>query len=317
MTRLESVSPEGIPPKSITRSKIGSRSESTALAERYPRSKNPNKSLLLIILLLCLCCCPVAGGINTWAFAPAPQHGGQEMDLPEYRGYVNDFAEVLSQQEEETMTNLIRELQQKTTAEVAVVTVHSVAPYDLNLYAVKLFEKWGIGVKGKDNGVLILIALKEHEVRIEVGYGLEGILTDGLTGEIIRKYMIPSFKKGDYGKGTVAGTMAVVVQVAKEYHVKITGLPETPETGEQQEPESDLHAMLEFMFTLLFLILLFGWKTGLLSYFFFGPRGGGYWGGRGGGGFGSGGFGGGSGGFGGFGGFGGGSSGGGGATGRW
>jgi uncharacterized protein len=291
-------------------------SESTIYSESTMCPKNMNKGILLIILLLCLSCL-VAGGRSTWAFAPVPQRDEQEMNLPEYKGYVNDFAEVLSPQEEETITNLTRELQQKTTAEVAVVTLESVAPYEINLYAVKLFEKWGIGVKGKDNGVLILMALKEHEVRIEVGYGLEGILPDGLTGEIIRKYMVPAFKKGKYGNGIVSGTMAVILQVSKEYHVEITGLPKIPEAGEQQEPESDLHSMMEFIFTLLFLILLLGWKTGLLTYFIFGPRGGGYWGGRGGGGFGGGGFGGGGGGFGGFGGFGGGSSGGGGATGRW
>lgn len=295
----------------MTRSKNGICSERMTIPERRTRSKSTNKNLLLIIIFLFLYCCLSAGGRSAWAFAPVEQRDELEINLLEHTGYVNDFAKVLSPQEKETITNLIRELQQKTTAEVAVVTLESVAPYEINLYAVKLFEKWGIGVKGKDNGVLILMALKEHKVRIEVGYGLEGILPDGLTGEIIRKYMVPSFKKGDYGKGTVSGTMAVILQVAKEYHVQITGLPEMPETGEQQEPEP--HSVLEFMFTLLFLILLLGWKTGLLTYFIFGPRGGGYWGGRGGGGFG-GGFGGGGGGFGGFG---GGSSGGGGATGSW
>ncbi|MEW5803570.1 MAG: TPM domain-containing protein [bacterium] len=279
-------------------------------------SSDTNKVLLLIVFLLCLSCCLVAGGRTLWAFSRAPHSEVQEINLPEPTGYVNDFAELLSPQEEETLTRYIRELQEKTTAEVAVVTLDSVAPHDINLYAVKLFEKWGIGVRGKDNGALILLALKEHEVRIEVGYGLEGRLPDGLAGEIIRRYMISAFKKGDYGRGIVDGTVAVVRQIAKEYRVKITGLPKTSKKGEQQEP--DMFSTLEFLFTLFLLFLLLGWRTGLLGYLLFGPRGGGYWGRRGGGGFGGSGFGGGGyGGFGGFGGFGGGSSGGGGATGRW
>ncbi|MEW6382279.1 MAG: TPM domain-containing protein [bacterium] len=277
----------------------------------HARIKALPTRLFLATLLLCLLCL-TAGGKSTPALALSPQPDSQEMKFPEPVGYVNDYAQILSPREEEAISGIIRELHRKTTAEIALVTLESVAPYDINLYAVKLFEKWGIGTKDKDNGVLILLALKEREVRIEVGYGLEGILPDGLAGEIIRKYMIPSFKKENYGQGIIAGTRAVVFQVAREYQVRITGLPEMPEAEDQKAPDS---AGVELLFTLLLLVLLLGWKSGLLCYWLLGPRGGGYWGRRGGGGFGGGGFGGwGSGGFGGFG---GGSSGGGGATGRW
>lgn len=284
-----------------------------------PRARNkslPIPALILTTILLCLLCLAAAGKSSP-AFARAKQPDRQEVKFPEPEGYVNDYAQLLSPQEKEAITGIIRELRQKTTAEIAVVTLKSVAPYDINLYAVKLFEKWGIGTKDKDNGALILLALKEREVRIEVGYGLEGILPDGLTGEIIRKYMIPSFKEENYGQGIIAGTKAVVFRVAREYQVRITGLPHMPEAKGRKAPDA---AGAELILTLLLLVLLLGWKSGLLCYWLFGPRGGGYWGRRGGGGFGGGGFGGwGSGGFGGggFGGFGGGSSGGGGATGRW
>jgi len=292
----------------------------------YSKKKRLLIVAALVSFLLGLECLVATGGKESSAFALSPRIDSEQKEItfPQYTGYVNDEAKLLSSQDKETLSRLIQELQQKTTVEIAVVTVESVAPYEINLYAVKLFEKWGIGVKGKDNGILILLALQEREVRIEVGYGLEEILPDGLVGEIIRKYMIPFFKKGKYGQGLVAGTEAVISRIAQQYQVQISGLPKVaPEEAEDQKaPDSDSDG-LEFILILLFIVLLLGWKSGLLWYWFFGPPGGGYWGHRGGGGFRGGGFGGwSSGGFGGwggggFGGFGGGSSGGGGATGKW
>ena len=135
------------------------------------RAYKNNKKPITLLLFFCLL------GIIFSAHCSS-----KKIEFPEPAGYVNDFAEILSEQQIQSISNYIKELQEKTTAEVAVVTMKSVAPYDINVYAVKLFEKWGIGVKGDDNGVLILLSLKERKVRIEVGYGLEGILPDGLAG---------------------------------------------------------------------------------------------------------------------------------------
>lgn len=232
------------------------------------------------------------------------QVGWAKATFPEPTGYVNDYVGILSSQQKQTLTNAITELEEKTSAEVAIAVVESIDPYDIEQYAVKLFEKWAIGVKEKDNGVLIVLALQERSVRIEVGYGLEGILPDGLAGEIIRSDMIPFFKEKNYAEGLIQGTRAVIKQVAKEYQVDITGLPSAKKPIHQKD--TALGSLLEFIFLILFFILVFGFKSGLLGFFLFGPRGGGYWGSGGGGGFGGG-----------FGGFGGGSSGGGGASGRW
>ena len=136
---------------------------------------------------------------------------------PNYTGYVNDFASVLNSNEKSIITNLITELEKKTSAEIAIVTVPNIEGSEINIYKNGLFEKWKIGKKGKDNGVLIVLAMKERKVGIEVGYGLEGVLPDGLSGEIIRKQMVPNFKAGQFGKGFVNAVSAIATCIAKEY----------------------------------------------------------------------------------------------------
>ena len=122
-------------------------------------------------------------------------------DIPEPSSWVNDFAGVISPEYKEKLNYLIEELKQKTTAEIAVVTINSIAPYDEKEYARLLFDNWKPGKKGKDNGVLVLLAIKERRWRIETGYGVEGILPDGLCGDIARNYMVPYFKVGKYSEG--------------------------------------------------------------------------------------------------------------------
>ncbi|MEA3493102.1 MAG: TPM domain-containing protein [Candidatus Margulisiibacteriota bacterium] len=133
--------------------------------------------------------------------------------FPSYSGYINDFAGVLSASQKQELGSLSRSLKQKTGAELAVAIVKSVEPLGPKLYAVKLFEKWGIGEKGEDNGILIFLAMKERRVEIEVGYGLEGVLPDAKTGEILDNYAVPYFKQGKMGEG-VLRTARVIARVA-------------------------------------------------------------------------------------------------------
>ena len=100
-------------------------------------------------------------------------------DLPRPTGWVNDFASVISSEDRDKITSIVTELEQKTGAEVFVVTAASIAPYDEKSYARLIFDGWKPGKKCKDNGVLVLLAVKERLWRIESGYGLEGILPDG------------------------------------------------------------------------------------------------------------------------------------------
>lgn len=144
-------------------------------------------------------------------------------ELPQPVGYVNDFAGVIDQSSKQRITALAGALKEKTGAEIAVVTVDTIAPYAaIEQYSVELATKWGIGKKGEDTGILILLAMKEKRVRLEVGYGLEGIIPDGLAGQILDQSILPSLKKGNYGDSLLKGVEAAAGIIAKEYGVDLS-----------------------------------------------------------------------------------------------
>lgn len=124
-------------------------------------------------------------------------------------GYVNDFANLYSEQFKSGLELQLSDLAKSGSAEIAVVTVKSLEGISIEEYAVKLFEKWKVGKKGTDNGLLLLIAKDDREVRIEVGYGLEPYITDGRAGEIIRNDIVPEFKNGNYESGTKKATDSI------------------------------------------------------------------------------------------------------------
>ncbi|MDP2911191.1 MAG: TPM domain-containing protein, partial [Candidatus Omnitrophota bacterium] len=229
----------------------------------------------------------------------------EEPRFQNYAGYVNDYAGILSDETKAKLAALSAEIETKTTSQLAILTLDTTAPLDIETYAVKLFEKWGIGQKGKDNGVLILVAVKDKQVRIEVGYGLEGAIPDALAKNIIEKSMLPFFKSGDYNAGILQGTAVVSKLIAGEYHVEISELENIKIAASSKQPSiSDFLLFIIFVIIILIRARLF-WFFPMLGRG--SGKGGGYWSGPGS----SGGFGGG------FGGFGGGFSGGGGASGRW
>jgi uncharacterized protein len=129
--------------------------------------------------------------------------------FPKPIGFVNDFAGVLDADSRAELDRLIRETERATSAEIAVVTVSSLDGMSVEEYANRLFQEWGLGKKADDNGVLILVATAERKMRIEVGYGLEGVLPDGLAGEIIRTDFLPEFRRGQYSAGVLKGTRRV------------------------------------------------------------------------------------------------------------
>lgn len=198
--------------------------------------------------------------------------------------YVQDYAGIIRDSDERLMQQLGQELDSKTSAQVAVLTIPSLEGESLEDYSLEVLRTWGIGQKGKDNGVLILIAAKDRKSRIEVGYGLEGVLPDGLTGRIQDRYMLPYFRKGDYSKGILQGYAATAGTIAKAEGVELTGV----QTSKPQQQQSSGWNLLYLLGVVGFLIIdnvfLGGMFTSLLLMMFL--RGGG--GGRGGGGFGGG-----------------------------
>ncbi len=145
--------------------------------------------------------------------------------LPRPKGPVADYAKVIPPRYQQAIANLALELWQKTGAALVVATVPSLEGRPIEEVAVDLFERWGIGQKGKDNGVLILIAPKEHKLRIEVGYGLEGVITDVKAGMVRDVALVPYLKKGEIGKGLYTASAALANLIAEAQGVKLTGVP--------------------------------------------------------------------------------------------
>lgn len=140
---------------------------------------------------------------------------GQAQDIPDHVGKVNDFAELLQPSDRTTLEAQLADLERATSAEVAVVTIKTLYGQPIEHYATTMFNTWGIGKKGRDNGVLVLVALDEKTMRIEVGYGLEGVLPDGLAGAIIREQFRPRFRDGNYRQGILDGTARVMEVVRR------------------------------------------------------------------------------------------------------
>ena len=217
------------------------------------------------------------------------------------QGNVSDWAGVFTPEQKADLENRIVAVRQSSGAQLAVVAVKSLQGGEIDDFASKLFAQWGIGEKGKDNGVLLLAAIEDRKLRIEVGYGMEGVLNDAKTGRIQDEYIIPRFKDGNFGQGLIDGA---------EVLLKVMGGDALPDAAAAPEEGGALAGIL---FTIIFVVVFAlivraairggkggssGWTSGGGS-----SHGGGFSSGGGGGG--------------GFGGFGGGSSGGGGSSRSW
>ena len=161
-----------------------------------------------------------------WLFGPVDTVDNTSLQIPPKPAtssgiYVQDNAGVFSAPVYSYLQSLGRQLDQKTTAQLVVVTVPSLKGAPLEDYSLQILRQWGIGSKEKNNGVLMLISTGDRKSRIEVGYGLEGALTDGLTGQIQDQYMIPYFRKGNYEEGIARGYEALALRIAKEYNVQL------------------------------------------------------------------------------------------------
>ena len=288
------------------------------------------KLLFLLIALL------FAGG--SWA-----------AEVPPLRGHVNDYASMLSPQAARELEDELTAFEKSDSTQIAVLTIPSLDGEVVEQYAIKVVEKWQIGQKGKDNGALLLVVKNDRKIRIEVGRGLEGTLTDLMSGRIIRNEISPAFKQGNFDVGIARGVAAIMATVRGEYKAEPTDLRHGKKgappiltlllfvlvasvflggisrllggvAGAIGLPAAAFISFSGISMLLLGVLAAVGFVAGLFIAFLFssGGRGGfmggpPFFGGYGGGGFGGGGFGGGGGGFSG----GGGSFGGGGASGDW
>ena len=189
----------------------------------------------------------------------------QGQSLPQPTGYVNDFAGVMKQEDVEEAERLAAAVKAKTGAELVIATVNSYAPYaTIGDYSIDLAQAWGIGEKGKDTGVLLLLATEEREVKIEVGYGLEGAIPDSMAGRILDTTVIPSFREGDFSGGLLKGLEAIAGIVAKEKGVELEGFSLPAPGGfslpaiEEKESDSDYISLLSVLIFVVIFILITG-----------------------------------------------------------
>ena len=251
----------------------------------WPRLK---KTLLLACLLACLTA--LSGAPQAHSAFPAP------------RGAVNDFAGVLSPGAQARMEGLAAEILQKTDTSVGVGVFKSLDEQDPDQFTNELFEAWGIGKKGQDKGVLIMLAVEERRVRIETGFGVEGILPDGLVGSILDRYVVPLLKQDRFEDGLFNAMAAVGQIIAKDAGIELTG--QIQASSQQRGVGRRRASPLSLLVLIIIFVILISTRSGrrMLPFILLIALSGGRGGGGGGGGF-----------SGGFGGFGGGLSGGGGA----
>ncbi len=287
--------------------------------------KSPQK-LLVTLLLVMVCVGPEVKG---------------RQKFPAYVGHVNDFANVIDAETEQRIETILNNFERKTGAQIAVVTVQSLEGRPVEDYAIGLYRAWGVGAKSGENknkGALLLVALQDRKTRLEVGYGLEGDLPDGLAGELIRR-MRPFLQQGQYSQGMYVGARTLVDTLAQKWNISLEGIEDLSYAygdRDQGVEISGKRLLMIVVFFIIFIILMSalarsnrnrpggpGGRAGGNLWWLY-PiifnRGGGNFGGGsigGSGGWGDWGGGGGGGGGGGWGGFGGGSSGGGGASDSW
>jgi uncharacterized protein len=278
---------------------------------------------LLVVLV-------VAAALLAITVAPAwtqtaAQTGGVTQ-LPRPTGFVSDFAGIVAPDAARQIEAIAGAVKDRTGAEIAVVTINSYGELGyaaISEFGIALADHWGVGDAEQDMGVILILAMQERQIRLEVGYGLEGALPDGRAGAIIDQAMVPAFQAGRYGEGFLAATRLIAGVIGEETGVDLSdagAAPAVPQQGTRRttssQPVTDMGQLIVFLIIFmlfgggrfLFWPLLFGrFRRGFYGGGFGSPYRGYRTGGRGG--FGGGGFGGG-----GFGGFGGGGFGGGGAS---
>jgi uncharacterized protein len=239
--------------------------------------------------------------------------------IPEPAGFVNDAAGVMDEVARARLEAFLDQLRRRTGVQFAVLTVRSTAPLSPSEYKVRVFERWGIGDRQRDDGLLMLVALEEREVRFETGYGLEGTLPDGFQSRVVREVIRDRFRAGDFAGGITQGVLALAARIGAEKGVALEwdGRELRYDRARGGRLPGLVVALLVFLVVVVIVTIVAAgggdaWSMPRPGRRLHGGWGGGWGGGFGGGSSGGGSFGGGS-----FGGFGGGASGGGGGGGSW
>lgn len=184
-----------------------------------------------------------------------------QIQFPKYDGFVNDFENILSNDDE--LESKLSQFEKESTVEIAVVTVEDFSGTTIEDYAVKLFEDWKIGKSDKDNGLLILVSSAQRSARIEVGYGLEGTIPDSLAGRVQDIYMIPEFKNGNYDKGILDSVDALIGVIKEDPSVVSSLSNDSSNTTEV----SEVLILIIMVFFYIMAASKSWWLGGVLGFF--------------------------------------------------
>ncbi len=176
--------------------------------------------IVIVAAVLCALAALLFSLENLWA-----------LDVPQLKGRVNDYADMLSATTERQLETVLADLERTDSTQMAVLTVDSLQGDSIEDFSIRVAEQWGIGQKENDNGAILLIAKRDRKIRIEVGYGLEGRLTDLMAGRIIRNVIAPQFKMGRFDQGISDGVAAMVGTVKGEYTATGNGRTATGHSG--------------------------------------------------------------------------------------
>lgn len=193
------------------------------------------------------------------------------VDVPYLTGRVVDEANIIDAATRARLADTLKAHEQATGNQVVVLTVPTIQPDSIEDYAVKVFEAWKLGQKGKDNGVLVVVVPQDRKLRIEVGYGLEPTLTDGTCGEIIRNVMTPRFKAGNYSGGIEAGVGAIVARLNGDTAVP-GGEPPAPAAVHLDQPQLEWPMRIlmgAFIFGIIGLFTVIGIMTPGVGWFLY------------------------------------------------
>ena len=181
------------------------------------------------------------------ASAVFPHEASSRKPFPEPRGPVNDFAGVISPENHRKIEALTTQLLRATGVALVVVTMPDIGGEEYNDYANRLYSAWGIGKKDEDKGILIFVTIKERKMRIETGYGVEGIIPDGLAGEVRDKYMLPYLKQDRFGEGILNGAAALAAIVARHEGLSLENAAPVEATEEKSGGGASLAPLLFFI----------------------------------------------------------------------
>lgn len=216
---------------------------------------NSKKTKLFKLVLLCFILVSV---FSTFSYA-----ANFKLPEPSREFYVYDQANVISDSTKAHIIDINKELYEKTNAQIVVASVNSLEDRPKEEYGLELFRKWEIGGAKENNGLLFLVAPNEREVTIQVGYGLEGAITDGRAGEILDTYALPYFSKDNYDEGILNSFNAIVENVTREYEITIEGI-EVEEPPQTNSGRSNLPMILIIAGLLAIDFIFFG---GTFSFF--------------------------------------------------